>query len=132
MLNTIVPVGTAQVGCVVDETVGTVGAPAAVLMVTVDAALVMQVLSVVLRTLRVYVAGANPGNVAETWYPEPTLYSTPACVLNTMVPVGTAQVGCVVDETVGTAGAEGAALMVTVDAALVAQVLSVVLRTLKV
>jgi hypothetical protein len=32
------------------------------------------------------------------------LYSTPACVVKTIVPVGTAQVGCVVDATVGVAG----------------------------
>ncbi len=49
-----------------------------------------------------------------------------------MVPVGTAHVGCVVEAIVGVTGAEGTALIVTVEAALVAQVLSVVLRTLSV
>jgi hypothetical protein len=60
------------------------------------------------------------------------LYSTPACAVKTIVPVGTAHVGCVVLATVGVVGAVGTALMVTVEAALVKQVLSVVLLTLKV
>ncbi len=46
-----------------------------------------------------------------------------------MVPEGVAHVGCVVEATVGTLGAEGTALMVTVDAALVIQVLSDVFLT---
>ena len=54
MLNTIVPDGTAQVGCVVDETVGVVGAVGTALIVTVEAALVIHVLSVVLLTLKVF------------------------------------------------------------------------------
>ena len=53
MLNTMVPVGAPQVGCVAIESVGTDGAPGAALIVTVEAALVMQVLSVVLRTDKV-------------------------------------------------------------------------------
>ena len=53
-------------------------------------------------------------------------------MVNTIVPVGVPQVGCVVELTVGVAGAEGTALMVTVEPALVIQVLSVVLRTLNV
>ena len=57
------------------------------------------------------------------------LYSTPTCVLKTIVPVGTAQVGCVVLETVGVVGGVGAALIVTVKAALVIQVLSAMLLT---
>ena len=57
------------------------------------------------------------------------LYSTPACVLKTIVPVGAAQVGCVVEETVGVVGGVGAALIVTVEAALVIQVLSAMLLT---
>ncbi len=60
------------------------------------------------------------------------LYSTPACVVKTIVPVGTAQVGCVVLATVGTLGALGAAMIPTVEAAFVVHVLSVVLRTLNV
>jgi hypothetical protein len=60
------------------------------------------------------------------------LYSIPDCVVNTIVPVGTAQVGCVVLATVGTAGAVGTALIVTVAAAAVEHVLSAVLLTLKV
>ena len=46
------------------------------------------------------------------WKPEPTLYSTPACVVKVIVPVVTAQVGCTVDA-VGTVGAPAAALIVT-------------------
>ena len=49
-----------------------------------------------------------------------------------MVPLGTAQVGCVVLATVGIAGALGTALIVTVLAASVLHVLSVVLLTVKV
>ncbi|MDZ7613049.1 MAG: hypothetical protein U5K51_04575 [Flavobacteriaceae bacterium] len=60
-----------------------------------------------------------------------TLYSTPAWAVNTMVPLPTAQVGCVVLATVGTAGAVGTALIVTVEAATVEQVLSAILLTLK-
>ena len=126
------PDGTAQVGCVVLNTVGTVGAVGTALIVTVPAAAVIQVLSVVLLTLKVFTPGANPLKVAETWYTPFTPYSTPAWVLNTIVPDGTAQVGCVVELTVGTVGAVGTALIVTVEAALVIHVLSVVLLTLNV
>ena len=59
------------------------------------------------------------------------LYSTPVCVVKTIVPVAVAHVGWVVLATVGTVGAV-AALITTVDAALVVHVLSVVLLTLKV
>ena len=64
MVNTIVPVGTAQVGCVVLATVGTVGAVGTAFIVTVEAAGVEQVLSVVLRTSKVYVPAANDAKVA--------------------------------------------------------------------
>ncbi len=60
------------------------------------------------------------------------LYSIPACVVNTTVPVGTAHVGCVTLATVGCVGAVGTSLMVTFVAAFVVHALSVVLRTLKV
>ncbi len=53
-------------------------------------------------------------------------------MFNTIVPVGTAQVGCVILETVGTAGAEGTGFIVTVDVPVAEQVLSAVLRTVKV
>ena len=65
MVKTIVPVGVPHVGWVTELVVGTAGAPAAVLIVTVEAALVIHVLSVVLLTLNVYVAGANPAKVAD-------------------------------------------------------------------
>ena len=50
----------------------------------------------------------------------------------TMVPLGTAHVGWVTLPAVGTAGAVGMALMVTVLAALVSQVLSAILLTVNV
>jgi hypothetical protein len=53
-------------------------------------------------------------------------------VVKTIVPDGVPQVGCVVDKIVGTVGAEGTALMVTVEAVLAVQVLSAVLLTVKV
>ena len=59
------------------------------------------------------------------------LYSTPDCALNTMVPIGTAQVGCEIDAIVGTTGGVGVTI-ITVDAAGVEQVLSAMLRTRKV
>ena len=59
------------------------------------------------------------------------LYSTPVCVVKTIVPVAVAHVGWVVLATVGTVGAV-AALITTVDAAFVVHVLSVVLLTVKV
>jgi hypothetical protein len=110
-------------------TVGTDGGTGTALIVTVAAAKVIQVLSVVFLTDRVYVLGASPIKVGLAWYPVPTLYSTPACAVNTIVPDGTAHVGCVVLETVGTAGAVGIALIVTVAAANVTQVLSVMFLT---
>ena len=60
------------------------------------------------------------------------LYVTPAWVVNTIVPLGIAHVGWVVEPTVGTAGAVGIASIVTVAAAGVEHVKSVVLLTLKV
>jgi hypothetical protein len=57
------------------------------------------------------------------------LYSTPACAVNTIVPVGTAHVGCVVLATVGAVGGVGTALIVTVAPAGVEQVLSAILLT---
>ena len=65
-MNTIVPDGMAHVGCVVLNTVGTVGAVGTALIVTVEAALVIQVLSVVLLTLNVFTPEVNPLKVAET------------------------------------------------------------------
>ena len=64
MVNTIVPVGTAQVGWVVLATVGAVGAVGTALIVTVEAAGVEQVVSIVLLTRKVYVPAANDAKVA--------------------------------------------------------------------
>jgi hypothetical protein len=65
VLKTIVPDVTAQVGCVVEETVGIVGAVGTALIVTVEAALVIQVLSVVLLTLNVFTPEVTPLKVAD-------------------------------------------------------------------
>jgi len=134
VVKIIIPVGIAHVGCVVLETVGTAGALGTAFIVTVAAAGVEQVLSAMLRTLKLYVPENSPAKVVLAWYVEPLsiLYSTPLWVVKIMVPVGIAHVGCVVLATVGTAGALGTALMVTVAAAGVEQVLSAMLRTLKV
>ena len=73
VVNTIVPVGTAQVGWVVEPTVGTAGAVGTAFIVTVAAAGVEQVLSAMLLTLNVYIPGANELNVADAWYVDPLL-----------------------------------------------------------
>jgi hypothetical protein len=67
MVNVIVPDGTAQVGCITEATVGIAGALGIALIVTVEPAGVEQVLSAILLTLRVYVAGANAANTSLTW-----------------------------------------------------------------
>ena len=51
----------------VPDTVGVAGADGAAFIVTVKAALVIHVLSVVLRTLNVYVLATNPEKVSEAW-----------------------------------------------------------------
>ena len=79
--------------------------------------------------------GNKPAKVVPAWKFIPSiLYSKPAPVgeLTTIVPVGTAQVGCTVTLATGAAGAVGTALIVTVDAATVEQVLSAMLLTVKV
>ncbi len=85
-------------------------------------------------TINVYVLGANPENVALAWYVVPplTLYSTPTCVLKTIVPDGTAQVGWVTLAVVGATGAVGTAFIVTVEAAVAEHVLSAVFLTINV
>jgi hypothetical protein len=67
VLKTIVPDGTAQVGCVVEKTVGAVGAVGTALIVTVAAAAVVQVLSAVFFTLKVFIPEVNPEKVVDTW-----------------------------------------------------------------
>jgi hypothetical protein len=57
------------------------------------------------------------------------LYSTPDCVVKTIVPVGTAHVGCTVTLADGELGALGTAFTVTLLEPEVIQVLSVVERT---
>jgi hypothetical protein len=65
VVKTIVPDATAQVGCVVERTVGTVGAEGTALIVTVEAALDVQVLSAVLLTLNVFTPELNPLKVED-------------------------------------------------------------------
>jgi hypothetical protein len=124
-LNLIVPVEIAQVGCIgVADKVGANGAMGTVLMVTVLAAAVTQVLSEVLRTFKVKVPGLSPEKVESAWKLTPsfTLYFTPLCDLNLIVPVGMAQVGCIgVVDKEGAIGALGTTLMVNVLTAAVVQ-----------
>ena len=62
----MIPVGTAQVGCDTDDMVGAVGAPSTLLITTgLVARGVIQVLSVVLLTDKVYEAGTSEANVSE-------------------------------------------------------------------
>jgi len=62
----MIPVGTAQVGCDTDDMVGAVGAPSALFITTgLAASGVIQVLSVVLLTDKVYAAGASEVKVSE-------------------------------------------------------------------
>ena len=61
--------------------------------------------------------GATPVNVVEAWKAPPSkLYSNAAPVgaVTTIVPVGTAHVGCTVTDAVGAAGGVGTAFTVTV------------------
>ncbi|WP_143032230.1 hypothetical protein [Tenacibaculum sp. MAR_2009_124] len=74
-------------------TVGTDGALGTASIVTVEAASLVHVLSVVLLTVKVYVPGATPVKVSLAWKAPPILYATPACVANTILPVGTPHVG---------------------------------------
>ena len=67
MLKTIVPEGTAHVGCVVTETDGTAGAIGTSLIVIVDASVVMQELSAMLRTVNVFIPAESPENEVPAW-----------------------------------------------------------------
>ena len=79
--------------------------------------------------------GDKPAKVVPDWKFIPSiLYSKPAPVgeLTTIVPVGTAHVGCTVTLATGAAGAVGTASIVTVETAAVEQVLSAILLTVNV
>jgi hypothetical protein len=110
VLKTIVPVDILQVGWTTDWTDGRAGGAGTALIVTVEAAVAVQVLSAVLLTDKVNVPGRSPAKVEPDWYAAPTLYSTPGWVLKTMVPEGVPQVGCIMVSTVGADGAAGMAL----------------------
>ena len=64
IVKVIVPEGIAQVGCITEATVGVEGAEGIALIVNVEPAGVEQVLSAMLLTLRVYVAGTNEANTS--------------------------------------------------------------------
>jgi hypothetical protein len=131
VVKTMVPVGVPHVGCAVTLAVGVLGADGTVFTVTVEP-VVIHVLSVVERTLKVYVPAATPVKVALAWYVVPLIeYSTPDCVVKTMVPVGVPHVGCAVTLAVGVLGADGTAFTVTVEPVVI-HLLSVVERTLNV
>ena len=129
----IVPVGTAQVGCTVPATVGTegaVGTASIVIAEPVDT----QVVSLVSLTLTVYEPGTRLAKVVADCQVVPfILYSKVAPVgeLTTIVPVGTAHVGCIVALATGAAGAPGTEFTVNTPPVLV-QVLSDVLLTVTV
>jgi hypothetical protein len=130
----IVPVGTEQVGWVVLATVGTAGTVGTALIVIAEP-VDTQVVSLVSLTLTVYEPGTRLAKVVADCQVVPfILYSKVAPVgeLTTIVPVGTAHVGCIVALATGEAGAPGTASIVTVDAAGVEQVLSAILLTVKV
>ncbi len=63
-MNTIVPLVIAQVGCAVTLATGAVGAVGIGSIVTVVAASVVQVLSDILLTVKVYVFGAKPVKIS--------------------------------------------------------------------
>ena len=129
----IVPVGTAHVGCTVPATVGTegaVGTASIVIAEPVDT----QVVSLVSLTLTVYEPGTRFAKVVADCQVVPfILYSKVAPVgeLTTIVPVGTAHVGCTVALATGAAGAPGTGFTVRMPPVLV-HVLSAVLLTVTV
>ena len=91
----------------------------------------IQVLSVVLLTRIVCDPDDTPAKVGDSWYVPPSIlysYPAPSGALTAIVPVATAQVGCIVVLAVAAAGAVGCALTVT-DVGAEIQVLSVVLLT---
>ena len=64
-LMSIVPVGTAQVGCTVVDAVGTAGKPGTAFTVTLDEAADIQVLSTLLRAVKVWLPGATKLKLVE-------------------------------------------------------------------
>jgi hypothetical protein len=117
-LSAALPVGRAQVGCVIAPTTGAEGVSGCALMTTLDDAGEVQPTALV--TVKVYVPGASP--VIVVLVPEPVLVVPPGVrvtvhspaegrLLSITLPVGKAQVGCV---TVPGTGAVGLAFTVNV------------------
>jgi hypothetical protein len=115
-LTTIVPVGTAHVGCIVTVAVGAAGAPGTAFTTTLAVADIQVGSSEFIRGM-LSVPGTTPVNVVGAWKAPPSkLYwkFAPVGADTTMVPVGTAHVGCTVTDAVGAAGAPGTVFTVTV------------------
>lgn len=109
LLTVIVPVFTRHVGWI-STSVGTAGGVGGVFIVTVPEVVVQPA---ALRIVTVCGPGFTKVNVADVWnVPLSSLYSSPVAAFVTVIlPVGTAQVGCV-RLSVGTAGADGAGLII--------------------
>src|SRR5512145_2723145 len=96
---TIVPVGTAHVGCTVTLAAGTAGTAGTALTVSVPVGADSQLGVAASRAVNVWLPGATPVNVALAWYDPPSMpysYCAPRGAVMTIVPVGTAHVGCTV------------------------------------
>jgi uncharacterized membrane protein YeaQ/YmgE (transglycosylase-associated protein family) len=130
VVRVIVPVGTTQVGCIVEAITGVVGAVGAALIVTVAPGVATQALSAVNLASIVYVPATRPAKLAVVCQvaPPSILYSSPTTVVRVIVPVGTTQVGCIVEAITGVIGAVDEALIVTVAAGAASQLLSAVNR----
>jgi hypothetical protein len=115
LLSTTLPVATAQVGCVIVPAVGVAGAPGAAVITTFAEA--GEVHPEAFVTVKLYVAAGSPEIVVVI--PVPAI--APGLIVqlpagrpfSITLPVGTAQVGCVIVPTAGAVGAAGTALITT-------------------
>jgi hypothetical protein len=89
---------------------GRFGAFGTRLMVTGESAVLVQVVSAVFLTVKVYTPGNKDAKTGDDWNVVPMLYSTPDCASKVIVPEGTAQVGC----TRVAVGANGAVGMLSI------------------
>ena len=119
--NTMLPVGVVQVGCVTKPIIGTVGDPGTALITTSAEAAEAQPTSLV--TIKLYVPASSPVIVDDV--PVPDVVTPPGFLvnvhvpvagnpLNTTLPVGVVQVGCVTSPMIGAVGESGAGLTVKV------------------
>ena len=120
-LNATLPVGTAQVGCVMVPMMGAVGvAGCALITALIDAG---EVHPAAFVTVKVYVFAARP--LKTPVVPVPVIVADPGDAvtvqapagkpLNTTLPVANAQVGCVIVPMMGAVGVTGCALMVALN-----------------